>query len=332
MPLNIAIIHIIYKKNGCKLSPVSLYPQNLDIFWRMPKYPYFCRAFENMENQRENRIISNFRNVKFRQSIPAFVILFVTGLVFLCLGGSFLENYTHVQIPLFKKINHALSIMPGLEWNLTEAGNALIGISLLAPLLYFAPAIWGAMFDSLLIALGLTELLKTIFSMPRPAAVIDRADFTIIGPTLTANSLPSGHSITLFVFITVLIIAFFPQVKARWKKEVWVAGMVAGMFFVALSRVACGAHWPLDVLTGSATGCIFAISGILLDRKFPIWKWMTKDKFTPVLLGMAVLLLVLMVSYITGHKIQPVYLLAVLSIIITIVCLTRKQISSRKAR
>lgn len=279
-----------------------------------------------------NRILLNFRKVKFRQTLPAFLILFLTGLAFLIMDGNFHLNYTRVQIPLFISINEMLSVMPGLEWNLTEIGNALIGISLLAPFLYFAPVLWGAMFDSLLIALVMTRFLKLLFNMRRPAAVIDHADFTIIGRTLTAHSLPSGHSITLFVFVTVLIIAFLPKTKACWIKWIWAIALYAVVFFIALSRVACGAHWPLDVLTGSAMGCIFAISGILVDRKFPFWRWMTRKKYLPVLLGIAVLLLGLMIFYICRHELQPIYLLALVTITTTIICLIKKILSLRKVR
>lgn len=280
----------------------------------------------------DNQIANNYLKVRFKQTIPAFIILGLVGLFFILLGGNFKESYTSIQTPLFLKLNKALSTMPDLQWNLTNIGNALIGISLLSPLLYFAPKMWGAMIDSLLISLVMTSVLKHIFTMPRPAPIIGPENFNIIGRILYKNSLPSGHSITLFIFITIIIIAFLPKSKKCYKKVLWVGGLLLGMFFVALSRVACGAHWPLDVLTGSAIGCIFAISGILINNKYPIWDWMTQDKFRPIVLGIAVILLIAMISYIIDHKVIPVYILAVIAIVITIILCLKEIISSRKAQ
>ena len=78
----------------------------------------------------------------------------------------------------------------------------------------------------------IVDLLKVIVARPRP---LDWHNLT---------SFPSGHSASIFALATVLALNY-----PRWR---WVFWLVASL--VGVSRVVVGAHYPLDVLAGSAIG------------------------------------------------------------------------------
>lgn len=74
--------------------------------------------------------------------------------------------------------------------------------------------------------------------------------------------------------------AFLPQNSI--KKLGWVFLFLVFGYTIALSRVAVGAHFPLDVLVGSIVGYISGLSGIFISRKYKIWNWICIKKFTPI--------------------------------------------------
>ncbi|MCT6716620.1 phosphatase PAP2 family protein, partial [Staphylococcus aureus] len=85
--------------------------------------------------------------------------------------------------------------------------------------------------------------------VPRPAAVFDNNSFTVIGKTLSGhNSLPSGHSITIFTILTVLLFSFMPK-KLNYK-IIWITTFTFAGLMIAFTRVGVGAHYPLDVIAG----------------------------------------------------------------------------------
>lgn len=85
----------------------------------------------------------------------------------------------------------------------------------------YAPKMWEALLSGSLVSLVFCSLLKNIFAVPRPAAIFDNEGFTIIGRRLSGcTSLPSGHSITVFTVLTVLMFALMP--KRLWYKMGWI--------------------------------------------------------------------------------------------------------------
>lgn len=48
---------------------------------------------------------------------------------------------------------------------------------------------------------------------------------------------------------------------------------------LAISRVAVGAHFPLDVIVGSIVGYICGVMGFLINRRFNIWGWIGNKKY-----------------------------------------------------
>lgn len=171
-------------------------------------------------------------------------------------------HYWLIQENFFIGMNALLNSVPSRFWsNLTHLGDATILIPILSIFIIKKPRVWVAILLASTIA-GMFSLLgKNIFQIPRPAAVVDPENFIVIGELLTKhNSLPSGHTITIFAGIFVVLVTLFPT--PRTKKDV--SWMIFGFLFaglVAVSRVAVGAHWPMDVLIGAMLGWIAGTLG-----------------------------------------------------------------------
>lgn len=73
------------------------------------------------------------------------------------------------------------------------------------------------------------------------------------GPSLDSalNSMPSGHSADIFTS-AVLLCLLLPRPWMRLAAMFWALA-------VALSRVALGKHWPMDVVAGAAVGGLWAL-------------------------------------------------------------------------
>lgn len=101
--------------------------------------------------------------------------------------------------------------------------------------------------STVIAAILCNSALKLLIQFPRPDT----------GQWLTSFSFPSGHTsaaaVTLFV-IAALIAAPFQPALRRWIYLL----MAIPVFAVALSRVALGVHWPLDVLAAICEGVFFA--------------------------------------------------------------------------
>lgn len=273
----------------------------------------------------ENFVNENSKKVHWGFYIPGCFILLAIGIFFLYKGGNFHDTYTDIQKPLFLEINETLSAYPDLENNLTNIGNSLVSLSLLSIFLHFAPKIWGALINASILSLIFTGLFKRLFQMPRPASVIEHTDFTIIGQTLYHNSFPSGHSITIFILITLLFLFFLPRNRSFIIKWCIFAGVLLAMgLFIAATRIACGAHWPLDVITGASIGYILTIIGVRFNNRYSIWRWIEDDKFRIVRLIIVLVLLGLMISKILISSLLVIDGIAIAFLLVTIVLLSKK--------
>lgn len=265
----------------------------------------------------KNKVNANFESTKLWYAIfPLFLLLAL--ILFILNKDSFsVQGYISLQKDLFFELNTLFSEFSEFQFNLTQFGDALISFSLLAIFIIYAPKIWGALATSGLFSLLISASLKKIFAIPRPAAVFDNSSFTIVGKTLKgATSLPSGHSITTFTVITILMFAFMP--KNRTLKFLWIFLMILIGFFFSFSRVAVGAHYPLDVIIGSIIGFFIAILGIVVNQKINIWSWMQHKKYYPIFFVLLSICLFEIVNKILLNNLIIFYLAAV-SIIVSLV-------------
>jgi membrane-associated phospholipid phosphatase len=115
------------------------------------------------------------------------------------------------------------------------------------------PQAWELLIGFLLSAL-LAQVLKNLFSMPRPWEVFNHGEYLYFIKDITHrgfSSFPSGHSTTVFTLVTML--AIFEKNKRT--NVFYLLGAVA----VGYSRIYLGQHFLTDVLMGSFLGVTTAI-------------------------------------------------------------------------
>jgi membrane-associated phospholipid phosphatase len=177
------------------------------------------------------------------------------------------------QRELFLQINDwAAQFSPALWSGLTLLGDAGVLFALMSPLLLWRPQWLFAVMAAVPLGGLLSISLKTLFDAPRPASLIAPDLIRVTGPLLNNLSFPSGHTITAFAAaLAVCQVAQTTRAPA-WQKAATAAGLMLAAG-VGLSRVAVGAHWPVDVLAGAACGALAGISGARFTDRFPrVWQ------------------------------------------------------------
>jgi len=180
----------------------------------------------------------------------------------------------HQQI--FISLNQALNTLAAPVWLcLTLLGDTSVALLLISPLMVMWPRAWFSVLLAVPLGGLYSVVLKNLAAVPRPAAVLDYTLFTIIGPVLTGhNSVPSGHSITAMAVAAAVLAALMPRPR-RWLHAVWMLGAVLLGLAVCLSRIAVGAHWPLDVAAGAAGGWLAGLWGAAIGRR-----WQYPEKYS----------------------------------------------------
>jgi membrane-associated phospholipid phosphatase len=153
------------------------------------------------------------------------------------------------EVELFLWMNQSAQILPNWIWAwFTFLGNGWGVFALCFPLLLFAPRQLCTALLSGGFAAILSLTLKPLINLPRPAGVLLESSFTILGDPLLHHALPSGHTLTVFSVASAL---FFATSLNR-RNLLFILFVLAVL--TGISRSAVGAHWPGDILVGSALG------------------------------------------------------------------------------
>lgn len=252
-------------------------------------------------------VINNYSRLRTPIFLLPLFLLIAIALFLYSQNALCVEGYVQIQKNSFFLINHNLGQYPGLQINLTQLGDALVILSLLSIFFVYASKVWESLLSASLVSLLLSGLLKKIFAIPRPAAVFNEEEFIIVGEKLTGhNSLPSGHSITIFTVLTVLLFAFMPP-KIKYKIVWYLAIIVAGLILV-FTRVGVGAHYPLDVITGSIIGYISGLAGIFISKKYKLWAWICNKKYCPIFILLFLICCILLAFRIINQNLVLFYL------------------------
>jgi undecaprenyl-diphosphatase len=179
---------------------------------------------------------------------------------------------TGSDVPLFLAVNAAADrhLPAWLPSELTVLGNGLVAVMLVAPFLRREPQVVAIALFAVLPAALFSRLGKVLANRPRPAALLPLQDFHVQGPVLAgSNSFPSGHSITIFVVVSAIVLGS-DRLRAQPAAALALAG--AGLL-AASSRVMVGAHWPSDVLGGAALGIWAGTAGAWACGRWPLWRF-----------------------------------------------------------
>lgn len=149
--------------------------------------------------------------------------------------------------------------LPPLFWEcVTILGDERVLFALFLPFAIRYPRAFFAILLSAALAGLLSRGIKLWAALPRPASVLPAELITVIGPRVTHRALPSGHTASLFAFVGVLIGLSGCR---RFRVSLLLLAALAGF-----SRVAVGAHWPLDVMVGALVGLAAAWLTLLLQQ------------------------------------------------------------------
>ncbi|KQO24890.1 phosphatase PAP2 family protein [Flavobacterium aquidurense] len=252
-------------------------------------------------------VIDNFSKLKLSLFyLPAFLISAILSLLYIE-DSLRAESYIKIQQDYFFLLNSILSRYPSIQYNLTETGNALVVFSFLSIFILYAPKLWESLASALLISCMFSSFLKKIFAVPRPAAVFNNDSFIIIGKTLSGNnSVPSGHSITVFTALTLLLFAFMPRklkLKIIWSSFIVITGLI-----LVFTRVGVGAHYPIDVIIGSIIGYVSALLGIFISKKYNLWKWINEKKYYPFFITASLVCSLVLINKIINENFIIYYL------------------------
>ena len=222
---------------------------------------------------------------------------------------------------LFSWINQAANQWPARGWSmLTALGDASVLFALLSALLLIRPQALAAVLAAVPLGGLLSTLLKRTFDAPRPAAVLEAAQFHLIGPLLSHHSFPSGHTISAFAAAVAVLAVLQPCARTSVLSTTRFAGLAIAAISLAtavgISRVAVGAHWPVDVLAGAACGWLAGLSGAAASRRWPLlWRGARSQwGLMLVLIGVAPWLIWRPVDYPLG---VPVVWLAITIVAVT---------------
>ena len=189
---------------------------------------------------------------QFERFLVGWSLLLVAAALALNLGNGWYAGFMTVQ--------SISGLFPTGFWeSLTTLGDERMLLALLLPFSLRYPRVFWAIVVASLLAGLVSRGLKIGWPMPRPAAVLDASEITVIGARLMRHSFPSGHTASAFAFAVVWV------ARLGWRRA-WPVLLMACL--VGLSRIAVGAHWPIDVLVGACVGSLAGWAGLALTRRF----------------------------------------------------------------
>lgn len=172
--------------------------------------------------------------------IPAFTL---SAMILIGLSGS--------NRPLFLYLNELFYFQPEYIWiNITLFGDAAMVMILLLPLVAKHPELVVRTFIAAIITTLFLHGFKENLIVLRPPSVYSAEMIHQLGNQFWQGSFPSGHSAAPFTLAS-MVIFLVNNTKIR-------SFIVIYASIIALSRIATGVHWPIDILGGAFFGWLAA--------------------------------------------------------------------------
>lgn len=179
---------------------------------------------------------------------------------------------------------HAAVISPVIWSGLTVTASTGGGYAILAACLPWWPRWSAAALLALPAGAIYTHAIKGVIDMQRPAGVLSPEVFNIIGNVIRHHAVPSGHSVTAFGIAAVIALCCIGEGRRRLP---WLVLIVAAL--LSFSRIAVGAHWPLDVAIGAGGGWLCGVLGVWLSAQWRFWQRDSGVRVMAVILGVSAL-------------------------------------------
>ncbi|MFL0810437.1 MAG: phosphatase PAP2 family protein [Agarilytica sp.] len=182
----------------------------------------------------------------------AAIVCLSLGAVLLFIGG--------LQTGFLPSHKFSQTLLPATAWeNITFVGDTATALAIALLFTYKHPRLTLGILFSALVGTLLIHGLKNLIDTPRPPAVFSSDVIQIIGPSFKRLSMPSGHTATAFILAGALT-----QCTGKLSLKF---SLIAVACLIGYSRIACGVHWPADVLMGACLGLCSAWAGLYFSNK-----------------------------------------------------------------
>jgi len=171
---------------------------------------------------------------------------------------------------------HSDPIFPIWFWSISNLGGDALVVLLILLMCEQRPGLLTSWVLKIwLLGAMLVQSIKFFFPMPRPASILGIDRLTLIdNPPLVSSSLPSGHALAAISCGLVLMIVL--NLRGVRKLNLFLVGLA--FLIAAWSRVAVGAHWPSDVIVGSALGVLVLVLASTWEHRASWNQWFTKSQ------------------------------------------------------
>lgn len=191
---------------------------------------------------------------------PSVIHIWIFPLAILCLAVQITLSPLNQKLFLF--IQKLTQTLPDAVWsNISALGDTAAALAICLVLLSGRQQRF-AILPAAILGILFTHIPKQLLPILRPAATLPHDKIHIIGAKLIHNSFPSGHTLTAFMLVSLVVMLCHYRYRHGW----WLAAIAIG-----IARIAVGAHWPGDVLAGAALGWVSAYSGVIMVNH---WHWL----------------------------------------------------------